>query len=113
MYVLYVSILGNKLQFCTCFTDDFIPSRQRRFLNNNNAANASQTKGNALEIARQFRMQKQKTSTVSKVAPVSKVVTVSKVVKSIATDNLSNAQLGMFVCMCVHITINTIRYSCV
>ena len=81
---------------CVCFTDDFVPTRQRRFYNNNSSASASQAKGNALEIARQFRLQKQKTTT--KPAVVSKVA-ISKVVKSVATDDPIVKPGMLYVCM--------------
>lgn len=64
---------------CACFTDEFVSSRQRRFYNNS-ATGVQPPKGNALEIARNFRLQKQKTT--SKVSTASKVI-----VKSTVTDN--------------------------
>lgn len=69
---------------CVCFTDDFVPTRQRRFYNNSSSTSVSQPKGDALEIARQFKLQKQKMTT--KPAVVNKVA-VSKMVQSVPTDN--------------------------
>ena len=94
---LYSFIPSTLSVLCVCFTDDFVPTRQRRFYNNSSSISSSQAKGNALEIARQFRLQKQKTTT--------KPSAVSKVVKSAATDIpiVKPGMSAMTKCVCLSV----------
>ena len=93
-----------------CLTDEFVPSRQRRFYNN--SGNAAQAKGDALEIARNFRLQKQKTTT-SKVSTVSKAVVklTTADVPTIKEPGMSVTYVHLYVYMYICMYVGTVRYG--